>query len=238
MSELAEVIENRANIIYITQSRKKAKNISSYTSRGVKKAQSSDSIKSLEDIRKLGEYLLSANSKYRYRNYAMFYVGISLGLRISDIRRLKLSHFQHPDGSYRERLVITEKKTSKQNYPKINRTVRDAVDLYLAHTDDIGYDTPLFLSRKGKGVEAIKTSQIYRILNGASEKLGLPYHIGTHSLRKTFAYWIIHNNKDNPNVLIALQKMLNHSDMRTTMIYAGIMQEETDQLYDSLETIF
>lgn len=84
---------------------------------------------------------------------------------------------------------------------------------------------PLFPSEK-KGY--LSRVQIYRILNSAAKKVGIE-NIGTHTMRKTFGYWFYKRTKD----IGLLQKILNHSSPRETMIYIGLEQEEINEAYKS-----
>lgn len=235
MSNLARSYTTDGKFINITVSQPQAeKNLSRYTSQGKLKAQEAEPITSLEHIKQIQDYYLNQPYPLSYRNYTLFTIGISLGLRISDIGRVKLRDFVNSDGSYKKRLVITEKKTGKTNYPEISKVVRDTLDLYRKNVD-LRLDDYLFFSRKGGRLDR---SSLFRILKSAQKELKLPYNIGTHTLRKTFAYWTIQNNRDNPIALMALQKMLNHSDQRVTFRYAGILQEEVDSLYEGLSDVF
>ena len=235
MSNLARSYTTDGKFINITVSQPQAdKNLSRYTSQGKLKAQEAEPITSLEHIKQIQGYYLNQPYPLSYRNYTLFTIGIALGLRISDIGRVKLRDFVNSDRSYKKRLVITEKKTGKTNYPEISKVVRDTLDLYRKNVD-LRLDDYLFFSRKGGRLDR---SSLFRILKSAQKELKLPYNIGTHTLRKTFAYWTIQNNRDNPIALMALQKMLNHSDQRVTFRYAGILQEEVDSLYEGLSDVF
>lgn len=237
MSNLAlkEEEQTRSNIILIDRRTPERVNLGTLTSRGIPKAQRVDPITSLEDIERIKVHLLNSDTTYKYRNYALFCIGISVGLRISDLRRLRVCDLCNLDGTFKERIFIKEKKTSKINYPYINNSVKEAMGIYMNNVK-LEYGDYLFPSRKGN--EPISEGSIHKILKQIQRDLKLPYNIGTHSLRKTFAYWVIHNNKDNPMVLMALQEMLNHSDQRVTFRYAGITQEENDEIYESIGDLF
>ena len=72
----------------------------------------------------------------------------------------------------------------------------------------------------------ITTTQAYRIIVNAGEKVGLT-NIGTHTMRKTFGY---HHYKKFKDVAL-LQNILNHSSPSITLNYIGIKQEEIDVTY-------
>ncbi len=203
------------------------------TSDGRPLATEGDSIKSLEHIEEIANYFLS---KKQLRNYCLFVVGTGVGLRMGDLLQTKISHYMNEDGSFKDELRITEQKRNRRVKPVITDRVKDAIALYLS-TRDYDLDDYLFVSRKG-GNRPIDMSQAYRVFNDMSKVLKLPYHISTHSMRKTFAYWTIRNNPGNMTILIQLQEMFGHTDIRTTLRYAGITRDEHIELYKSLADLF
>ncbi|WP_429822016.1 tyrosine-type recombinase/integrase [Domibacillus aminovorans] len=64
----------------------------------------------------------------------------------------------------------------------------------------------------------------------AAQQLGLK-NIGTHSLRKTFAYHQYQAGTD----IVLLQDMLNHSSPSVTLRYIGITQDEKDRAVKALD---
>lgn len=83
----------------------------------------------------------------------------------------------------------------------------------------------LFKSRKGEN-KPITTTQAYRIIVEAGEKIGL-MEIGTHTMRKTFGYWHYQQFHD----VALLQTIFNHSSPSITLRYIGINQENIDKTY-------
>ena len=77
-----------------------------------------------------------------------------------------------------------------------------------------------------------------KIILKAQQKLNLPYHLGAHSLRKTFAYWTIKLHPNDLPTMISLQEMLNHSSMNTTLHYAGQTKDKLKVMYNDLEKVF
>lgn len=72
--------------------------------------------------------------------------------------------------------------------------------------------------------------QAYRAINGAARAVGICERIGTHTLRKTFAYHAYKQGTD----ITRIQKLLNHSAPSVTLAYIGITREELDNVYLSL----
>lgn len=182
----------------------------------------------LEDITKIENYFLE---RKEYRNYALFVVGLTIGLRISDLTSPRIGDFIHEDGTFKTHFGVFEQKTGKHNNPKITKRAQEAITLYLEHRGDFSLDEYLFKSRKGDN-EPISGDAVYNLFVKVQKELGLKFHFSTHSLRKTFAYWMIRNNKGNQVILTALQDMLDHADQSVTLHYAGITSEEHDALYD------
>ena len=160
------------------------------------------------------QYLKNHND----RDYMLFYMGISVGLRISDMLKLKKEDllYAHVD--------IIEQKTGKQKRFKIPPYMRKEVQVYI---QALGEGEYLFKSRQG-GNRPIDRSTAYRILRKAAEACGLR-EIGTHTLRKTFGYHFYLDKKD----VATLQHLFNHSSPETTLRYIGINQDVIDKAMDS-----
>ncbi|RWQ69813.1 tyrosine-type recombinase/integrase [Bacillus cereus] len=170
-------------------------------------------IRTKRDIEKMKKALAG-----KPRDLLLFIFGINSALRISDILKLKVGDIRG-----KESIVLKETKTKKQKRFHLNDSIKKAVTELIpetAHDNDW-----LFPSRKGDN--AITRIQAYRILNAAADRAGLKVEIGTHTLRKTFAYHAYKNGTD----LSILQTILNHSSQRDTLIYIGIEQKQIDDVY-------
>lgn len=171
-----------------------------------------NTVEPIRDMAKIEEMkkVLLENS---LRDYMLFVVGINVGLRISDILKLKAKDFNM------EYITIKEKKTKKVNRFAISDKLREEVKKYIEGFNSEDY---LFQSRKGDN-KPITPVQAYRILNTAADKIGLE-SIGTHTMRKTFGYWHYKQYKD----VAVLQDIFNHSAPSITMRYIGITQDIKD----------
>jgi site-specific recombinase XerD len=72
--------------------------------------------------------------------------------------------------------------------------------------------------------------QTWKTLNKAAEAVGIRERVGTHTLRKTFAY---HAYKQGQDITL-IQKLLNHSAPSVTLGYIGITQDQMDDVYLTL----
>jgi integrase len=67
----------------------------------------------------------------------------------------------------------------------------------------------------------------YRLLfNKAAKDCNITYRVSTHSLRKSFGYWIYKIHPFDPDCLLSIQRLLNHSDIQTTTSYIGLTTEK------------
>ena len=175
----------------------------------------------------------------------LFAVSINLARRNSDIRALTWKHFFDPKtGKLREKtLTITEKKTGKYCEPEINVQVAEAIDVYIKNTGcnpaDNNYENPICLQLSGnfKG-RVLSYAALDNALKRAGEALGIPYNVGTHSLRKSYGAWLMKNNPKDPRMLETLSVVYNHANTRVTENYTDITHEKIRGCYDQIGDIF
>lgn len=197
-------------------------------------------IKSMDDILKISEFLIDHE---RYRDNMLFIVGINFGLRVSDLRMLRFSNLINDNLTFKDSFPVFEKKTrntrlrKKNRYITINTAVIEAVTLYLENTSDVSLSDYMFRSESNRGGNKncpLTNQSIDRILKGIADDLGLTTKMSTHTLRKTFCYWMMVRGYNEPRRLLLLQKMLNHSSPAQTMAYIGLDAEEISEAYRAL----
>ena len=217
-------------------------------------------IKSLEKIEEMKKELERQWTKSeaektlfeKKRNRAIFCLGINSALRVSDIVTLDLKDIFKENLSFQEIIGGTEQKTKKYKEFPLTNSLKEELGRYIGYylalrfgiCQIVGVDDYHRLSKEEKErvKEIIRTEplfpsertgeyltrqQVYRILDKAGEKIGLE-KIGTHTMRKTFGYWFYKRTKD----IAMLQKILNHSSQRETMIYIDLEQEEINKAYE------
>lgn len=194
-----------------------------FKSDGKRKAHAADAIRSYDDFKAIQQYYLDAG---RVRDWAMWTIGVSLGLRISDLLSLRFGNIIDNDKkTFKPRIQIYEQKTGKLNNILITESVIDAMTRYL---DSIKWKFDLngflFPSRKTKGKMYEECG--WRILSEAGKALNLPLVIGSHTMRKSFANIAACVDKSciDMNAITKVQGLLNHSDQRVTMSYLGSYQ--------------
>lgn len=196
-------------------------------------------IKDEKTINRISNYLVSNG---RYRDNAIFIIGINVGLRCSDLRTLKVKDFLNEDGSFKERFYLIEGKTAhtrklKQNrHIAINEAVKEALRLLLENTKDLSYDNYLFTGISNRcAANAPLTRQSFdRIIKGIMRELRIEGRYATHTLRKTFGYHIMKQSGNDPRTLLLLQQIFGHSSSAITLRYIGFTEEEIDDTYKKL----
>ncbi len=204
----------------------------------------SEPIKDMVDIDRISKFLIASK---RFRDNMLFIVGINFGLRASDLRMLRFSNLINDNLVFKDSFPVFEKKTrntrkrKKNRYITINDAVVEAVTLYLENTPNVSLSDYLFRSesRNSTGsTEPITIQGINLILKGIASDLGLNVKFSSHSLRKTFCYWVMVQGNNDPRTLLMLQKALNHSSPAQTLDYIGITNDEIAAAYRSLNLGF
>lgn len=213
------------------------KNTSLYKSNGVRKASAAEPIRRPEDIAAMQNYYLEHNQR---RNYTIFTLGILFGIRAGDLCTLKIHNIMSDIGRFKTHCDLYEQKTGKFNNPAITEAARALLTDYLQELGDYTMDDYLFRSRQrdeNGNYRPITIQQLNNVIKAAAKACGVPGHISSHSLRKTFAYQLLKQNPDNDEAKFALQKMLNHNDFATTLTYCGLMQDSLDKYRAGLDTV-
>ena len=171
------------------------------------------------------------------RNFVLFNLGISIGLRSSDITTLKVSHFFTKDMKPKEQLHIIELKTGKEQNVDIDERVSKMLVDYIEELG-LGYDDYLAFSQKMRttghyaGENILTPDRWNRIIAGAAEQLGWNSEFyGGHSMRKTFAYHFYKNameigKEHGYRALAMLCRRFKHASEAITLCYIGIEQDE------------
>lgn len=141
----------------------------------------------------------------------------NLGLRISDILRLRLCDIVR-DGE-RYRLSIVEQKTGKQRVFTVPLALYQFIRCYcLDH--NIPEDAVMFPLTERQVQKQLRLVCTYLDIEGVS----------THSFRKYYATEIYKNNGYN---IALVQQLLQHSSTAVTQRYIGLQQREVEQAIES-----
>lgn len=202
---------------------------------GRKKATATDYFHSYTDYKKMEDYLRNNKTKVPYkplRDVMMLRMGVCFGVRASDLVSLKWKNLFNEQYEFLDRIKIYEQKTSKLQNCLITEAVREIVLEYL---DCIRWDIDLndyvLCSTITRGnTVPIEPKTTYDIIVDAEKKIGLGYHLGSHSMRRTFANIVACVDKStiDMNTVSKVQGLLNHSNPTTTMRYMGTLKNMYD----------
>jgi integrase len=194
------------------------------TSRGINKADEVEPIKNVKDIQLIKTQLKGKDNK---RDYLLFTMGINVGLRAGDLLSLKINDVLE-NGKVKENVTILEGKTDKKRTFEINKSAKEAIELYISTLKNYSIDDYLFSSRKGN--DSLTVESAHKIIKTLMRDLKIKGNFGTHTLRKTFAYHAYNNGTP----VEVLQKLLNHSSSAVTLRYIGITKEVIANVYDNV----
>lgn len=171
-----------------------------------------------------------------HRNKMLFLIGINLGIRASDLCRLRYNFFMNDDGSFKDSYSLQPKKTKKTGkFVKLyfNQVVKKTIADYIEEYAIEDMNEYLFKSRKGNG--SISEHALWDIINKSAIEAGISKNIGSHSLRKTFGRFVFHNAEDKNKALVILQTIFNHSSPAVTSRYIGLTDDEVSDVFNSLD---
>ncbi len=175
-------------------------------------------LRKFKDIKAIKECL----SK-KPRDFALFVTGINTGLRGKDLLKLKFKHILTPDGRIKPRISIRESKTKKiKREFALSTKTKQALGDWCATIENIDMDAYVFPGRNG---ERMSIQRLHQLVNQWTKQAGVEGHFGSHTLRKTFSYFLLKKGSD----IHLLMKILNHSSPAVTLRYAGVEQEDIDR---------
>lgn len=146
------------------------------------------------------------------RDYTIFELIYSSGMRISEAVNLDVSSF-HPD----EGTIAVIGKRDKERLVFIGEIAKDALVSYLENIRPLllknRNEKALFLNRRG---ERMTRQAVHKRFHETVERIGMDATV--HTLRHSFATHMIEHGAD----IRSVQEMLGHSDVRTTQIYTHL----------------
>lgn len=170
-----------------------------------------------------------ANRDIAKRNRFMFEIGSFLGLRISDLRELRVKDVLGKDS-----VTLKMKKTS--NNIRLDVSAEDLqkrIEMYVK-SNRLKPNDYLFTSRqKACSCKAndkkycecpkkpISRQMAWNVINEAAQAVGYNQPVGTHTLRKTFGYRLYKESNDIGVVMV----MLGQRSPEVTLRYIGIDED-------------
>lgn len=135
-------------------------------------------------------------------NRAACKVAVHTGLRIGDVLALRADKF-------RPQMWVTEAKTKKRRRVNLPKVLYDEVKAQAG-------ETWVFPSPRDPSKHRTRQA-VWADVKRAARAFRMPQNVGVHSLRKRYAVEQLERSGGN---YAKVQRLLNHADMATTMIYA------------------
>ncbi|REH48835.1 integrase/recombinase XerD [Tenacibaculum gallaicum] len=149
------------------------------------------------------------------RNKTIIETIYSCGLRVSELINLQLS-----DLFFEEGYIQILGKGNKYRFVPIHITTIHRLTFYINEirpqiTPKKEDEDTVFLNRRGK---RLTRQMIFIILKELAQKINLKKSIGPHTLRHSFATYLLKNGAD----LRVIQQLLGHESITTTEIYVHL----------------
>jgi site-specific recombinase XerD len=181
-----------------------------------KKNKTLPNILTIDEVRRLIE--ITINPKHRLIIKLLY----GTGLRVSEIVNLKKDDMNFEEGL----IKINLGKGKKDRFVKLPESILEE----LKNFSKIGNSKFLFESQRG-GKLTSKTIEL--ILSKNAKKAGIKKRVYPHLLRHGFATHLLEQGTD----LRIIQKLLGHSDIKTTQIYTQISQASIKNIKSPLDNI-
>ncbi|WBX70378.1 site-specific integrase [Tenacibaculum retecalamus] len=199
----------------------------------VKKAKSTKRFLTAEQLEAFIKLEVSDKAKAQIIKDMFLFSVFSGGLRFGDIIELKWNNYNPKT----HKITKTIRKTNRQHSLRIGQVAIDILEKYKTENvnqDDIIFpfaniDNDYFTDREQRAKvvrQAIALSNMY--LTKMGETLELPFSLTFHISRHTFATRALNNGMRIEHV----SKLMDHSDIGITQVYAKIISSELDNAVD------
>ena len=163
------------------------------------------------------------------RNWFMIELGLNAGLRVEEMASLKHCDLIIDNG--RSSIVVIG-KGNKKRAVWINADFKKKCRVYFGYKERFGYsleeDSHLLNNLKGGKISKRALQKFFKIIMGRAE---LPAHFHIHCLRHTYTTFLLTASNFNYRFV---QQQLGHSSIKTTQIYAGIVESEGKNAIEKL----
>lgn len=165
----------------------------------------------------LNEVEINNTKIWALRDIAVIETLISTGIRVSELCSLRLENV-----NFKQRYICVYGKGRKERIIYLGDDVLKALDnYYMMYKSYIKKEHYFFLNN---AYHQIRDYSVRNIINKYSE--GLDTHITPHMFRHTFATLLLEHDVD----VAYIQKILGHSSIVTTMIYANASLNKQKQI--------
>ena len=165
----------------------------------------------------------------RVRDLALFNLALDSKLRSCDLVKIRVRDVTH-GATISKRAMVIQQKTGLPVQFEITEQTRESISHWINH-EELMLGDYLFSSRN-RSSSHISTRQYARLVDKWVQDIGLdPAEYGTHSIRRTKASLIYRRTKN----LRAVQILLGHTKMESTIRYLGIEVEDALEMAEQTE---
>lgn len=178
----------------------------------------------------LKETVQHVHGKYRDRNMAILLLMAYSGLRVGEVHRLNMSHYNEEKSS----ITVLGKGRKWNEIPltnEVNAYMKQVKACRLAPYKQ--KEEAFFVSQKGR---RLSIRQIQKVISAMFEQLKQEHSelqhlkLSSHKLRHSFATLMLRNQID----IRIVKELMGHTSIETTMIYTHIQDEEKKQAISSI----
>ena len=166
----------------------------------------------------------SINSVDNLKHIAILVFIYSAGLRVSEVVRLRTEDIDN------NRMLIHTKgaKGRKDRYTILSATALDILRKYWKE-----YKPERWLFEGARAGRYLSIRTVEKILEHACEKAGVRKDVSVHTLRHSFATYLLEGGTD----LRSIQELLGHKDSKTTEIYTHVSTKSIGKIKSPLDTL-
>lgn len=203
----------------------------------LKKNKSKRTFLTKEQISALADYPFKEGSPAELAKDMFLFSVYAGGLRFGDVIALQYKHFFPEEAKIKKTINKTLNRTTAELQFKIGEVSLAIIEKYKKENADpndfifpIIKNKELYLKDKEyrQKEKENASSSVNHQLNRIGKKLELPFNLSFHISRHTFATNVLNNGMRIEYV----SRLMGHTNIKTTQIYAKILNEELDKAVD------
>jgi len=165
------------------------------------------------------------------RDVLLWALGISTGLRVSDLTGLTWGDLTGPDGGIPETITVKETKTKQVRTINVLSIAREALE---ARRQEIRPAASEYLF-PGRSGGPISREQVRRLVKEWCKECNLSGDYGTHTMRKAFATAAYQNSGGDP---VATARVTGHRNPSQLLHYIGVTTATERQITAGIDRAF
>jgi site-specific recombinase XerD len=158
------------------------------------------------------------------KHKTLLLLAYSAGMRVSEVVSLRISDIN----SDRMQISINHAKGKKDRVVTLSKSILPFLREYYQKYKPVDW---LFEGPDSKQHYSSRSAQ--QVFKDAYKKLGLPPQCSFHSLRHSYATHLLESGTD----ISYIQKLLGHSDLKTTLRYTQISKKDIGQIESPLDRV-